>query len=85
MIKIIIVSIIVSILLSYATWFVLLRGVDGSEDIENYTGGTNRHGEFYQEKCLNGIVYYNQGVFGLAVAVKPSGLFYQCARKNRNG
>ena len=54
----------------------------GNEPVENYTGGMNQLGELYPEKCINGIVYYNQGV-ALAIAGKPNGLFYTCTRKTK--
>lgn len=52
----------------------------GNEVVENYTGGKNAKGELYPEKCINGIVYYNQG-FSLAISGKPNGMFNTCVRK----
>ena len=76
MIKIIIIASAISV------FFISLvhYNFKGNEMVENYTGGTNKYGELYPEKCINGIVYYNQGL-ALAIAGKPNGTFYTCTRK----
>ena len=58
---------------------VLIYNFNGDEQVENYTGGMNYKGELYPEKCINGVVYYNQGI-SLAIAGKPNGMFYTCVR-----
>ena len=77
MIKIIIAA---SVALSVLSISLAHYNFKGNEQVENYTGGTNKLGELYPEKCINGIVYYNQGM-ALAIAGKPNGMFYTCERK----
>lgn len=76
------IKIIITIVLSIAVLFISLAHYNfrGDEEMENYTGGMNKQGELYPEKCINGIVYYNQGM-SLAIAGKPDGTFYTCERK----
>ncbi len=79
MIKIIIFGFI-TIFLIASSVYLIHYNFRGNEPVENYTGGMNQHGELYPEKCINGIVYYNQGI-ALAIAGKPNGMFYTCTRK----
>ena len=76
------IKIIIAASIAISVLFISLAHYNfrGNEPVENYTGCTNQMGELYPEKCINGIVYYNQGM-SLAIAGKPNGLFYTCTRR----
>ena len=73
-------TILIGITAGFVVVWIYFYNFTGLGDVENYTGGRNAKNELYPEKCINGIVYYNQG-FSLAIAGKPNGMFYTCKRK----
>ena len=75
-------NILIGVSIGILVFTLIIYNFNGNERTENYTGGKNISGELYPEKCINGIVYYNQGT-ALAIAGKPNGMFYTCTRKEK--